>query len=87
MPTFDTPTPISLSVELGVGDLRIVAAERTDTIVEIRPSDPAKKSDVTAAEQTRVEFDGGKLSIKGPKGRKVGTRVLVSRHGWSLKAQ
>ena len=73
MPTFDTPTPISLSVELGVGDLRIVAAERTDTIVEIRPSDPAKKSDVTAAEQTRVEFDGGKLSIKGPKGRKVGT--------------
>jgi hypothetical protein len=54
MPTFDTPQPISVTVELGVGDLRIVASDRTDTMVEVRPSDPAKKADVTAAEQTRV---------------------------------
>lgn len=68
MPTFDTPGPISVAVELGVGDLRIVASERTDTIVEVRPSDAAKKSDVTAAEQARVEYDGGRLLIKAPKG-------------------
>jgi DUF4097 and DUF4098 domain-containing protein YvlB len=68
MPTFDTPAPISVTVELGVGDLRIVAADRSDTIVEVRPSDGAKKSDVTAAEQTRVELDGGRLLIKAPKG-------------------
>src|ERR1700737_4158155 len=68
MPSFDTPAPISVSVELGVGDLRIVAADRTDTIVEVRPSDGAKKADVTAAEQTRVELDGGRLLIKAPKG-------------------
>jgi putative adhesin len=68
MPTFDTPEPISVTVELGVGDIRIVASDRTDTMVEVRPSDGAKKSDVTAAEQTRVEYTGGRLLIKAPKG-------------------
>jgi hypothetical protein len=67
MPTFDTPEPISVTVELGVGDLQIVASDRTDTMVEVRPSDPAKTADVTAAEQTRVEFAGGRLLIKAPK--------------------
>jgi Toastrack DUF4097 len=68
MPTFDTPEPIFVTVELGVGDLRIVASDRTDTMVEVRPSDGAKKSDVTAAEQTRVEYADGRLLIKAPKG-------------------
>jgi Putative adhesin len=67
MATFDTPEPISVTVEFGVGDLRIVASDRTDTMVEVRPSDPAKKADVTAAEQTRVEYTGGTLLIKAPK--------------------
>jgi hypothetical protein len=67
MPTFDTPEPISVTVEFGVGDLRIVASDRTDTTVEVRPSDPAKKADVTAAEQTRVEYAGGRLLIKAPR--------------------
>ena len=67
MPTFDTPEPISVTVEFGVGDLRIVASDRTDTMVEVCPSDPAKKADVTAAEQTRVEYAGGRLLIKAPK--------------------
>ena len=67
MPTFDTPEPISVTVELGVGDLRIVASDRTDTVVEVRPSDAAKKADVTAAEQTRVEYASGRLLIKAPK--------------------
>jgi Toastrack DUF4097 len=67
MPTFDTPGPISVTTELGVGDLRIVASDRTDTIVEVRPSDPTKKDDVTAAEQTRVEYADGRLLIKAPK--------------------
>jgi hypothetical protein len=67
MPTFDTPEPISVTVEFGVGDLQIVASDRTDTTVEVRPSDAAKKADVTAAEQTRVEYAGGRLLIKAPK--------------------
>jgi ABC-2 type transport system ATP-binding protein len=67
MPTFDTPGPIAVTAELGVGDLRVVASDRTDTIVEVRPSDPTKKADVTAAEQTRVEYADGRLLIKTPK--------------------
>jgi hypothetical protein len=68
MPTFDTPEPISVTLELGVGQIRIAATDRTDTSVEIRPTDPAKKGDVTAAQQTRVEYAGGRLLIKAPKG-------------------
>lgn len=68
MPTFDTPEPIFVTVEVGVGDIRITARDRTDTVVDVRPSDPAKKGDVSAAEQTRVEFASGRLLVKAPKG-------------------
>jgi DUF4097 and DUF4098 domain-containing protein YvlB len=44
-----------------------VASDRTDTTVEVRPSDAAKKADVTAAEHTLVEYAGGRLLIKAPK--------------------
>src|SRR5689334_18047577 len=67
MPTFETPAPISISIELGVGHIRVTASDRTDTVVEVRPSDPRKKSDVAAAEQTRVELANGTLVVKGPK--------------------
>jgi hypothetical protein len=65
MPSFDTPDPISVTLDVGVGDLRIVASDRLDTVVEVRPSDPAKRADVTASEQTGVEFAGGVLRVKG----------------------
>jgi Toastrack DUF4097 len=68
MPTFDTPNPISVEVELGVGDIRMEASDRTETVVEVRPSDPTKKTDVTAAEQTRVECENGHLLVKAPGG-------------------
>ena len=67
MPVFDTPEPISVSIEIGVGDIAIAASDRTDTVVEVRPSDPAKEGDVAAAEQTRVEYAGGRLVISAPK--------------------
>src|ERR1700674_3608984 len=66
MPTFDTPGPISVTVELGVGDLRIVASDRADTVVDVRPSNSSRKRDVTAAQQTRVEYADGRLLIKAP---------------------
>ncbi|HEY3765536.1 MAG TPA: DUF4097 family beta strand repeat-containing protein [Gaiellales bacterium] len=68
MPTFATPSPITVDVELGVGDIRIDASERTDTVVEVLPSDPGKPGDVTAAEQTRVDLAGARLVIRGPRG-------------------
>jgi len=64
MLAFDTPEPIVVSLDLGVGDVRITASDRADTVVDVRPSDPGKEGDVTAARQTRVEYSGGRLLIK-----------------------
>jgi DUF4097 and DUF4098 domain-containing protein YvlB len=78
MPSFDTPRPITATVELPIGDLRIVAAERTDTVVEVRPSDPGSDADVRAADQTRVEYADGRLLVKTPKQRGLG---VFGKHG------
>ena len=68
MTTFQTPKPITVDLELGVGDISIDASERTETVVEVLPTDPGKSGDVTAAEQTRVELAGDRLVIRGPRG-------------------
>jgi Putative adhesin len=67
MPTFETPEPISVTVAIGVGDVRITASDRTDTVVVVSPSDSSKGSDVKGAEQTRVEYADGRLLIKSPR--------------------
>ncbi|GAB1692380.1 DUF4097 family beta strand repeat-containing protein [Krasilnikovia sp. M28-CT-15] len=67
MPQYETPEPISVTLELSVGEVRIAASDRTDTVVEIRPSDDADESDVQAAQQVRVEFTNGTLQVTGPK--------------------
>lgn len=74
MPTFDTKvfdteTSISVTVELSVGAVRFAASDRTDTVVEVRPSDETDESDVQAAQQVRVDFANGILRVTGPKGR------------------
>ncbi len=68
MPTFDTPEPISVTLELAIADIRVAATDRRDTVVDVRPSDPSKKSDVAAARQTRVEYANGALLVRSPKG-------------------
>ena len=55
--TFNTPTPITVALDLYVADVRIAASDRADTAVHVRPSDPNKAADVKAAENTRVEYD------------------------------
>lgn len=66
MPTFESPAPISVTIEI-VGDVRITASDRTDTVVEVRPHDPAKPADVQAAQEIRVEHAEGSLVVKMPK--------------------
>ena len=67
MPIYETPEPISVTVDLGVGNVRMTAGGRTDTVVEVRPSNESKTADLKAAEETRVEFGSGRLLIKTPK--------------------
>jgi len=54
---FNTPSPIAVALDLYVADVRFAVSDRTDTIVEVRPSDPNKAADIKAAENTRVEYD------------------------------
>jgi hypothetical protein len=42
MTTFETPSPITVTLELGIGDLQIAAGDRTNTVVDVRPTDPTK---------------------------------------------
>jgi DUF4097 and DUF4098 domain-containing protein YvlB len=70
MPTFDTPEPIAVVLELGVGEVHIAASDRRDTVVEVRPVDPARPADVAAAGQIRVDYADGVLRVKAPKGRR-----------------
>jgi hypothetical protein len=78
MPTFDTRGPIAVHLEIGVGTVHIAAGERADTVVEVRPRDPNKKSDVNAAKETRVDYADGVLRIKTPK---AGWRQYTFRGG------
>ena len=71
MPVFETLEPITAVVDIAMGDIRIVASERSDTAVEVRPGDDSRSGDVRAAAETRVEFDNGVLIVKGP-----------NRQGW-----
>ena len=66
MPIFETPERISLNVEYNLGDIRVTATDRTDTVVEVRPSTAGRAADIRAAEQTRIDFSNGTLFIKGP---------------------
>jgi hypothetical protein len=69
MPVYATPEPISVTIDVAVGEVRLIASDRTDTVVEVRPTDESDESDVKAAQQTRVEYANGTLTVRGPKPR------------------
>ncbi len=69
MPHYETPEPISVTLELSVGRVQIAASDRIDTIVEVHPTDAADDSDVEAAQRVRVDFAKGTLRVAGPKGK------------------
>jgi hypothetical protein len=67
MPTFDTPEPITATIDVAVGDVRIRAADAVATVVDVRPTDASNDEDVKAAESTRVEYASGQLLVNAPK--------------------
>jgi len=64
MPTFTTPQPITATVEVAGARVRATASDRTDTVVLVEPINPASRSDVKVASNTRVGFADGQLSVK-----------------------
>ncbi|MFE4227891.1 DUF4097 domain-containing protein [Arthrobacter sp. NPDC056886] len=69
MPTYNTPGPIDLAINLQVGAIDVFASDRTDTVVTVSPTNPEKAVDRRGAEETRVDVDGERLTITGPKPR------------------
>ncbi|MFE5835072.1 DUF4097 family beta strand repeat-containing protein [Streptomyces sp. NPDC056488] len=69
MQTFQTPAAITAVVEIPAGHIRLVAADRADTTVEVRPAVASKSKDVKAAEETTVAFADGVLRIEAPEAK------------------
>jgi DUF4097 and DUF4098 domain-containing protein YvlB len=80
MPSFDTPQPITATIDVVVGDVRITAGAAGTTVVDVRPSDTSSDEDRKAAERTRVEYAGEVLVVKAPKVRSW----LPKSHGGSI---
>ncbi|WP_026303174.1 DUF4097 family beta strand repeat-containing protein [Jongsikchunia kroppenstedtii] len=72
MPTFSTPEPITATVDLGVGYLRVTAEDRSDTQVLIEPTNPGSRHDIRAADETTVDFARGRLTVRAPRGKLLG---------------
>ena len=77
MPTFHTPQPITAKVEISAGAVRLVASDREDTVVEVRPRDESRSHDVKAAEQVRVDFNNGTLAVSSNRGFSLPRRGAV----------
>ncbi|MEU6667071.1 DUF4097 family beta strand repeat-containing protein [Streptomyces sp. NPDC046727] len=69
MQKFDTPAPISAVLDIPAGRVQLIAADRADTTVEIRPANAAKSRDVKAAEQIEVAYGDGVLRIAAPEAK------------------
>ena len=68
MPTYNTPNPIDLAINLQVGRIEVVASDRTDTVVTVSPSS-SRELDRRGVEQTKVTFEDERLTVIGPKPR------------------
>ncbi|MFJ5828991.1 DUF4097 family beta strand repeat-containing protein [Streptomyces sp. NPDC093089] len=70
MQKFATPAAVSTVLDIPAGTIRFIAADRTDTTVEILPANAAKSRDVKAAEQIEVDYADGVLRIEAPAPKK-----------------
>ncbi|MEU3777202.1 DUF4097 family beta strand repeat-containing protein [Streptomyces sp. NPDC032472] len=66
MQKFATAAPVSAILDVPAGRIQLIAADRADATVEVRPANPAKNRDVQTAEQTTVTYADGVLQIRTP---------------------
>ncbi len=64
MQQFQTPAPIAAVLNIPAGRIQLIAADRADTVVEVRPADPGRSRDVETAAQTTVAYADGVLRIQ-----------------------
>jgi DUF4097 and DUF4098 domain-containing protein YvlB len=101
MQKFAATAPIAAVLDIPAGRIQMIAADRSDTTVDIRPADASRSRDVKAAEQVNVEYAGGVLRVAvesknqlfGPSGSieltvqlPAGSRVEVKGAGTDFRA-
>ncbi|GAA1970411.1 DUF4097 family beta strand repeat-containing protein [Kitasatospora viridis] len=69
MQKFATTSPVTAVLEVTAGRVQLIAADRNDAVVEVRPANPAKSRDVKAAGQFEVSFADGVLRVHNPQAR------------------
>ncbi|MET9414528.1 DUF4097 family beta strand repeat-containing protein [Streptomyces klenkii] len=69
MQKFATTAPISAVLDIPAGRIQLIATDRTDTTVEVRPANPAKNRDAKAAEELEVSYADGVLRIEAPEAK------------------
>ncbi|MER6781352.1 MULTISPECIES: DUF4097 family beta strand repeat-containing protein [unclassified Streptomyces] len=63
MQKFEATGPVAVVLDVAAGRVQLIAADRGDVVVEVRPVDVSKGRDVRAAEETEVGFVDGVLRI------------------------
>jgi hypothetical protein len=71
MQKFATPSPVSVVLDIPGGSVRLIAADRADTVVEVLPADASKRRDVKAAQQIEVGYRDGVVTIASPQANRV----------------
>jgi hypothetical protein len=71
MQKFATPSPVSVVLDIPAGSVRLIAADRADTVVEVLPADASKRRDVKAAQQIEVGYRDGVVTIASPQANRV----------------
>ncbi|NUT42328.1 MAG: DUF4097 family beta strand repeat protein [Thermoactinospora sp.] len=66
MQTFNTPAAITAVLDIPAGRVQFIAAERADTVVEVRPADAGKSRDAQLAAETEVSYADGVLRVEAP---------------------
>ena len=66
MPSFATPGPISATIDVPVGDIRIIAGDARRHHHRRAPQDDSDEEDVEVAQRTRVEYGDEQLLVKAP---------------------
>ncbi|MFE8948095.1 DUF4097 family beta strand repeat-containing protein [Streptomyces sp. NPDC003233] len=84
MQKFDTPAPVSVILDVPAGHIRFIAADRTDTTVEVLPADASRSRDVKAAERIEVAYGDGVLRIEAPEAK---NRILGNSGAIELTVQ
>jgi DUF4097 and DUF4098 domain-containing protein YvlB len=85
MPTFDTPEPITMAIDIPVGSVHLIASDRPETVVAVNPTDPARPRDVQVARETVVDRAGARLTVRSPRPRGLGLLVSGSNRYGSVQ--